>query len=151
LQAVRQLPRDARIAGVSDQLDVLPALTGRAIAAAPEQAIPWHMGYYRPFERDLRLSLLAVSTSDRALVAQALERSRADYLLVDRVLLETSRIPPRYGQVVPDAVASAERSLQRGRSLVQRSAARCAIYRGSTAWLLDGKCLARRADPGFSG
>ena len=35
IRAVHQLPRGVRVAGVSDQLDWVPALTGRAISAAP--------------------------------------------------------------------------------------------------------------------
>jgi hypothetical protein len=141
LQAVRQLPPDTRIAGVSEQLDVVPALTGRAITAGTEHAIPWHMGYYLPFARDLRRSLEAVTTHDPAQLATALLTSRADYLLVDRELLVNATIPERYEQVDPEAVARARQALAAGPSIVQRSAGRCAVYRGTADWLIGVPCL----------
>ena len=144
---VRTLPRTARLAGVAEELAVIPALTGRAITAAPEQAIPWHMGYYAPFDRQLRLSLAAVSAPDQRGLAAAMLDSRADYLVVDRRLLAHSAIPERYGRIDPDAVAEAQAELARGPSLVQRDAARCALYRGPGVWVLDGKCLALALPP----
>jgi hypothetical protein len=145
---VRNLPPSVRIGGISEELAVIPALTGRAITAAPEQAIPWHMGYYRPFERNLRWSLVAVSTADPARLASAIAQSAATHLMVDRALLTGSRIPRRYSQIVPDSAAAAQQALSRARSIVQQRAQACAVYRGRTAWLLDAGCLARVPAPG---
>jgi hypothetical protein len=141
LDAVRQLGPATRIAGVSEQLDVLPAVTARAVTVSAEHAIPWHLGYYRPLARQLRLSLEAVSTPDQDQLAAALRASRADYLLLDREFLENSTIAGRYGQVDPAAVADARQALARGPSAVQRNAARCAVYRGPTALLVAVPCL----------
>ena len=77
---------------------------------------------------------------------------QADYLVVDRRLLEHSLIPERYGRIDPEAVASARQELAQGPSLVQRNAGRCALYRGPTVWVLDGGCVALAlppADPGL--
>lgn len=143
IRAVRALPPSARIAGVSDELSSLPPLTGRAIAAAPEQAIPWHMGYYRRFERGLRLSLAAVTAPNAAGVARALADSGSTYLLVDRETLERGILPKRYGQIVPDAARMASAALAQGPSAVQRLAPNCTLYAGPTAVLLSGECVLR--------
>lgn len=144
---VRTLPRTARIGGVSEELAVIPALTGRAITAAPEQATPWHMGYYGPFEWNMTLSLAAVSAQDQRALAGAMLASHADYLVVDRALLHGSVIPERYGQIVPDAAAAAQRELAKGPSVVQRDAERCARYRSAEVYVLDGACLALALPP----
>jgi hypothetical protein len=138
LRVIARLPVNTRIMGISEDLDVVPALTGRAITAAPEQAIPWHMGYYRPFERGLVRSLELVSVPAPADMAARLD---APYVLVDRDLLEHSRVPERYAQIVPAAADAARAALARGPSALQRAAAGCAVYRGPTAWLLDSSCL----------
>ncbi|OYW45989.1 MAG: hypothetical protein B7Z08_00155 [Sphingomonadales bacterium 32-68-7] len=143
IRAVRALPPGARIAGVAEELGSIPALTGRAIAAAPEQAIPWHMGYYRRFERGLILSLAAVTAPDSAGVARALSGSGSSYLLVDRRTLEAGVLPERYGQIVPGAVRMADAALAAGPSAVQRLAPVCTVYSGPEASLLSGACLAR--------
>jgi hypothetical protein len=135
IRFVRRLPVNVRIAGISEELAVIPAMTGRAITAAPEQAIPWHMGYYRPFERALRASLAEASATTPA-------RSGEDYFMVDRAFLQRSEIPKRYAQIVPDAVAQARAALTRRPSALQRRAGACAVYRGETVWLLDSRCLA---------
>lgn len=143
VRAVRALPPGARIAGVSEELGSLPALTGRAIAAAPEQAIPWHMGYYRRFERNLKLGLAAVSSPDAAGAARALADSGSSYLLVDRGTLDRGVLPPRYAQIVPDAAGMAAAALAAGPSAVQRLAPRCALYAGPGVVLLAADCLER--------
>lgn len=137
-EAIRRLPADARIGGVSEELGAVPALTGRAISAAPEQAIPWHTGYYRQVERALRASLLAVSTHDPAELKAVLASARLDYLVVDR----GGRPPPRYAGIVPDAARAAENRLRKP-SLVIRHAWECAAYSGRTAMLIDAHCLLR--------
>jgi hypothetical protein len=141
VRAVRQLPSDARIAGVSEELGALPPLTGRAITAATEQAIPWHMGYYGPFERNLRLSLTVVSTPNPEVLRAALLGSDADYLLIDRNLLERLRVPERYGQVLPSAAAAADRGLASGLAIVPHAAPACAVYQDRAVMLLSAECL----------
>ncbi|MEO6041896.1 MAG: hypothetical protein ABIP41_08350 [Croceibacterium sp.] len=138
LRFVRALPPGARIGGVSEELAVIPALAGHSITAAPEQAIPWHMGYYGPFERNLQRALALVSAPTQAGMAANLD---AAYVVVDRDLLARSVIPERYHQIVPDDADAAQRSFALGPSALQRAAPRCAIYRGPAAWVLDGACL----------
>jgi hypothetical protein len=145
LRAIRHLPVNARLAGVSEELNAVPALTGRAITASTEHAIPWHMGYYAPLERNLKLALLAVSTPDPGIAAAAIKGTGAGYLLVDQGLLAHSIIPERYGKIVPAEVAAAQNAFNSGPSFMQRNAQACAIYRAPTAWLLDAGCLHRTA------
>jgi hypothetical protein len=135
---VRHLPAGVRIAGVAQDIDMLPALTGRAITAAPEQAIPWHMGYYLPFETELTRALAALATPGVPLID-------ADYFVVDKSVLDGGRVPNRYAGIVPGPVAAADRQLALGPSTVQRRANACAVYRGPVAWLLDSRCLASGA------
>ena len=132
---VRHLRPGVRIAGVAQDIDMLPALTGRAITAAPEQAIPWHMGYYRPFELELDRALAALATPGTPMID-------ADYFVVDKSVLDGGRVPERYQGIVPGPVAVANRQLALGPSTVQRRARACAVYRGPVAWLLDARCLA---------
>jgi hypothetical protein len=131
---VRNLPAGVRIAGVAQDIDMLPALSGRAITAAPEQAIPWHMGYYRPFETELERALAALAAPGTPVID-------ADYFVVDKSVLDRGKVPERYAGIVPGPVAAADRQLALGPSTVQRRASACAVYRGPVAWLLDARCL----------
>ncbi|MEO6152363.1 MAG: hypothetical protein ABIT09_13220 [Croceibacterium sp.] len=140
IRLIARLPIGTRIAGISADLDAVPALTGRAITAAPEQAIPWHMAYYRPYEQRLIRSLELVSVPTAGQLAARLD---TPFVLVDRAVLERSQVPRRYALIVPQAAAAARAALARGPSALQRAAGGCAIYRGRTAWLLDSACLRR--------
>jgi hypothetical protein len=44
----RRAAGSAVVGGVSDQLDYLPALTGRSTLATIEHSIPYHSGYFTP-------------------------------------------------------------------------------------------------------
>lgn len=140
MRVIARLPAATSIEGVSADLDMVPALTGRAITAAPEQAIPWHMRYYAPFEQRLTRSLELVSQPDAAGMVARLD---APFVLVDREVLDRGVIAERYARILPHAAEAAQTALARGRSALQRAAPDCAIYRGPTAVLLDSACLRR--------
>jgi hypothetical protein len=142
LAFVAGLPPDSRIGGVSAQLESIPALTGRAVIATPEHAIPYHKGYFARIDTRLRASVAAVAT-DRADDVQAYAR-RWDVTLfaMDRSLLATGKLARGYATVAPDAVARAEADMARRPSLVQRRALACAVYAGPSLILADPACLA---------
>jgi len=139
-EAIRRLPRNVRIGGVSDDLSAVPALTGRAISGTPELAIPWHTGYYRGLEGALQDSLLAVSTHDPAELEAVLNRASLDYLVVDR----SGVLPPDYARVVPNAVRAAEIRMRKS-PLALRYSGACAVYAGREEMLIDAHCLRRMA------
>jgi hypothetical protein len=62
---IAALPAGAVVGGVSDQLDYLPALTGRSTLATIEHSIPYHSGYFTPLRERLEGALAAVSSPDR--------------------------------------------------------------------------------------
>lgn len=142
---LRAAPPGTRVGGLSGDLDFVPALTGRAVHATVEHAIPYHLAYYDELDRRLVASVQAAATPDAGELARFIAEERLDVLLVDRAFLETGEIPEPYLGVVPAAVAAGEASLARGPSALQREAARCALLRGGKHWLIDAACLAAPA------
>ncbi len=136
-------PHETRIAGVSTELNALPALTGRAVAAAPEQAIPWHLGYYRDYQRAMRQSLTLLSARTVPEFQAPLAGLKADYILVDRLALERGEMHWSYAAVLPKEAAAAAQALAAHRSVIQRLADRCTARRFTTTLLLDAGCLAQ--------
>ncbi len=141
IRHIAALPRNARIAGVSEELNAVPAITGRSIMGAPEQAIPWHTRYFGIIEGGLRDSLVAVSTRDPETFEAALDRLGATYLVVELPMFTTGKIPGRYGIVLPDAVEEAERSMASGKTVLATHASACTTYAGPIMMLLDVRCL----------
>ena len=134
-------PEGTVIGGVSDQLDFVPALTGRSALATIEHSIPYHTRYFGPLQQRLEASLAAVSTPDPAVLADYVRRYRVNLLAVDPALVERGELPERYASVVPQAVASARAALARQPSALQQRASACTVHRGRLL-LLDGACLA---------
>ena len=139
---IAALPAHAVIGGVSDQLDYLPALTGRSTLATIEHAIPYHTGYFTPLRERLEAGLAAVSSPDPAVLADYVRRYGVTIIAVDRALFEYGELPARWSSVVPEAVQAAQERLAQAPSVLQQRARQCLIHAG-TLILLDAPCLTR--------
>jgi hypothetical protein len=142
MSQIETFPPDTVIGGVSDQLDYLPALTGRSTLATIEHAIPYHTRYFGPLRERLVAGLEAVASDDPAVLGAYVERFHVDVIAVDDALLSTGRVPPKWATVVPDAVRAAQQKLDRGPSILQQRARACTLHTGDLT-LLDAACLVR--------
>ena len=136
---IAALPPASRIAGISDTLDFVPALTGRAVLATAETAIPYQLGYFRPASQRMADSVAALATPDRAAFAGFVRGYRIDVIAVDRDVLAGKPLSPRYATLIPAGPAPGPGSW------VATHAAACPIYEGRTLLLLDANCLVRAA------
>ena len=144
---VRHLPANARIAGLSDDIESWPALTGRAVIATPEHAIPYQKGYFTQVEARLGDTLMALTSAQPDVFAGFVKRRGVTHVALDRGFLDQGAIAPDYGKVVPDAVKAAGAALAREPSLalVQRHARDCAVYAGPALVIADAACLTAKA------
>ncbi len=141
-----ETPPGTRVAGLSADLDFVPALTGRPVFATVEHAIPFHRGYGGAMERRLGLSLAALSSPDPAAPAAFLELTGVDLLLLDRALLERGRLSPRYAGVVPREAAAAEARFRAGGAALQRVWRGCALPGTGPVVILEAGCLRGRLE-----
>ncbi|AZI36122.1 hypothetical protein NT2_04_02070 [Caenibius tardaugens NBRC 16725] len=142
---VRHLPANVVIAGLSDDLESWPALTGRAVIATPEHAIPYQKGYFTQVEARLGDTVTALASAQPAVLAAFVKRRGVTHIVVERRFLESGVMAPDYGAVVPDAVKAAEAARAREPSLVQRHARACAVYAGPALVIADPVCLVAKA------
>lgn len=145
IRFIAALPKSTMIAGVSEDLNFVPALTGRAVLATPEHAIPYQLGYFLPLRDRLAASLLAISTPDPGTLAAILARYRVDYLLVEADTLRAARIPGRYPSILPVQASAATQRLRTRVPAVAAGLPACVAYWGRSLILLDARCLAGRA------
>lgn len=139
---LKATPLDTRIAGVSLDLDFVPALAGRSVLAATEHAIPYHFGYFVHLRAGLRESVEAATTSDPIRLARFLASRRIDIFMIDRSILAGGLVPPRYASLLADPNSI---TLRHPRSALARLAPRCTIYAGPAIALIDGRCLLKAA------
>jgi hypothetical protein len=136
---IAAMPRPTRIAGISDTLDFVPALTGRSVLATAEHAIPYQLGYFRPLSRRLADEAAALATPDRTAFADFVRRYGIDVIAVDRGLLRGQPLTPRYATLIRAGPSPGPGSW------VVNHAAACRIYDGRALLLLDAHCLENAA------
>ncbi|EQA99317.1 hypothetical protein L288_20005 [Sphingobium quisquiliarum P25] len=100
LALVASTPPGTRIAGVEDDLAVIPARTGRTVLATPEHDIPYHRRYHREHQALLRASVAMGQMSAPALASEV-RRLGVDLLIFDRHFLQTGVLPESYGAALP--------------------------------------------------
>lgn len=140
-------PPQTRIAGLSADLDFVPALLGLATLATVEHAIPFHRGYGAQIEDRLAISLAALSSPDPAAAAAFLDVTRTDILLMDRALLEEGRLAAGYARVHPELARDAALRFAGGATALQRAWAGCELPGTGAVVLLDASCLRARLSP----
>lgn len=134
---IAALPAGARVAGVADELNLVPALTGRPVLATTEHDIPYQLGYYRPFHRRLRDSVGAVTSLRPETIARFVRQYAIDVVVVDAQVLRTGRLTPRYRATLPEFHSVA--------AVPALASAPCRRFTGRHLVLFDGPCLMRWA------
>jgi hypothetical protein len=90
-QFLQQQPKDIIVASLAAEADNLPTFARRSILVSREYAIPYHMGYYRPF-RQRAVDLIAAQYSNNLdLIKQFIIKYKIDFWLV-----ENSSFEPQY-------------------------------------------------------
>lgn len=134
---IAALPAGTRLAGVADELNLVPALTGRTVLATSEHDIPYQLGYYRPFHQRLRDSVLAVTSPQPQAIAAFVRRYRIDIVVVDKDVLLTGKLPRPYRLKLPDLRLPVARAAL--------ASAPCRSFTGQHLILFNGECLMRWA------
>jgi hypothetical protein len=76
-------PRDTVIASLSTEANNLPTFARRSIFVGSEYAIPYHLGYYLPFQRRVMVLIDALYTPDPKVLKNFILSNRIDYFLLD--------------------------------------------------------------------
>ena len=100
LALVANTPGGTRIAGIDDDLAIIPARTGRTVLATPEHDIPYHRRYHREHQALLRSSMAMAELRQPTLTAEV-RRLDIDLLIFDRHFLESGILPASYSAALP--------------------------------------------------
>jgi hypothetical protein len=76
-------PRDTVIASLSTEANNIPTFARRSIFVGSEYAIPYHLGYYLPFQRRVMDLIEAHYSSDPEVLKNFILRNRIGYFLLD--------------------------------------------------------------------
>jgi len=146
-QFLDRQPKDALVASVSVQVDMLPTFARRSILTGFEYGIPYHLGYYSQIRQRSRDLIDAQYTLDRAVLREFVERYRVQFFLIHRMAytpgyVAASRwiqeIQPE-GDTALDIVYSSERPV------LARVAGRCEVFSSPRYVLVDARCAVAAA------
>jgi hypothetical protein len=140
---LRLQPKDSLVASLSGETSFIPSLARRSVLISPEYAIPYHLGYYRPFRQRAADLVEAQFSPDPAVVQRFIDRYGVTLWLLDgasfnRTIVETNRwigaFQPQTGQAIAQ--------LKAGRvPLVQQRIDRCSIFELDGLTVLDARCI----------
>lgn len=149
-RALLAAPKDARIATLSWEGNHVPSLARRSVLAAREYAIPYHLGYFREFERRVRATIAAQYTRDPAVLEAFVTGFGVTHFLVDRTAFEPGYLDPSnrnrwFTQYAAEA-AEARAALQSGGPpLLAQLASDCSAWSDARVALIDAACVLERA------
>ncbi|MGY6550676.1 MAG: hypothetical protein ACXIT4_02140 [Erythrobacter sp.] len=141
IRAIRALPSDARISGVSAVMDFVPTLAGKTVAGAPQHAIPWQTGYYWRVMTGIEDALAARSTDDPAVLRAALVRSGGTHILMARREGGLDPVPLEFEDAAPRTSTRAEAVLAARPALIEEIAPDCRVAATPLHELLLTQCV----------
>lgn len=138
-------PQEIRVASLSAEVNNLPSFTGRSILAGDEYAVPYHVGYYRPFRARAEAILGAQYTANPAELRAMIREYGVTFWLVEAEDFSVERLrSDRWLRSFPKTTAMAIAQLEQGQApvLAQRRS-RCRVFVERDLELLDASCLAQ--------
>ena len=138
----QQQPKDSLIASLSDEVNNLPTFSQRSILVGSEYAIPYHLGYYRPFRQRTLDLIQAQYSPDLAQVQNFIQKYGIDFWMLEQVALTPEYIAnnPWLNQYQPakDALAKFPQGTIPALSTVMK---RCAVFEREGLVVLEADCI----------
>ena len=139
----QQQPKDIVIASLSKEADNLPTFAKRSVLVSREYAIPYQLGYYRPFSTKVK-DLIAAQYSDRlSTVRQFIRQYNISYWLIedesfDLEYVEKNRWLKQYQPEYQKAIAS----LKSDRTpVIQARIDNCQVLSDGKYKVINTQCL----------
>lgn len=82
-QFLQQQPKDIAIASLTEETDNLPTFTKRSILVSREYAIPYHLGYYKPFSAKVKALINAQYSDNLQEVQQFIRQYKITFWLIE--------------------------------------------------------------------
>lgn len=145
-QFLQQQPKDILIASLSRETDYLPTFARRSILVSAEYAIPYHLGYYRPFRQRASALIAAQYNPNLKAVKQFIRRYGIDFFLIESnsftpEYIKDSNWIQQHRAVAQKAIANLERGNTPALSSVKDS---CSDFTSNGFNVLSAECILSR-------
>ncbi|NJL82045.1 MAG: hypothetical protein HC890_01940 [Chloroflexaceae bacterium] len=138
-------PTDSLIASLSDEADNLPSFAARSILVGREYAIPYHLGYYREFQKRVSEQLIAQYSSNPADLESFIHKYNVDFwLLRPQELTLDFLAGDRWLQQYGSAAQTAQTGLKNGNlPALQQKITDCLVFQFQDLVVLEANCTAQ--------
>lgn len=135
-------PPDTLVVSLSEEANNLPSFTQRSVFVAQEYAIPYHMGYYRPFQQRAIDLIEAQYSPGLPKLKRFIRATGSDFWLLDRNAFTPEYLEDSWFRQYTQPTQAAARSLKAGRRPALSQMIRpCAVAQNSEFILLDAACI----------
>ncbi len=140
---LEQQPKNVLVASISPEADNIPNFARRSVLVGSAFALPYQLGYYRPFRHRVLDLLRAEYAEDPRVLREYIRANGVDFILLDRWsfrprwLLQDSWVR-QYRPLVEELAARMERG---EKPALETLAERCSTLETEKLILVDAKCL----------
>jgi hypothetical protein len=150
-QFFAQQPKDTLIASLSEEANHLPSFAQRSVLVAQEYAIPYHMGYYQPFQQRTIDLIQAQYSPGLPKLKQFIKHYGVDFWLLDRSAFTPDYVEQSWFKQYPEAIKSAKRVLKQGKEpALAKASQRCTVFQNQNFVVLESACLLRQSADDWS-
>ncbi len=140
---LEQQPKDVLVASISLEADNIPNFARRSVLVGSAFALPYQLGYYRPFRRRVLDLLRAEYTEDPRALRAFVREYGVDYLVVDRWSFRPRSLTQdswarQYRPLVDELAAGLARG---AKPALERMAPRCTVLETERLFVVDARCL----------
>ena len=141
----QQQPVDILIASLVMEADNLPTFTKRSILVSREYAIPYHMGYYRPYRQRVIDLLEAQYSPDIEVVRQFIQQYGVTHWLIERTAfapeyIANNRWRRQHQPIAQELVTSLEQGAIPALVAYKDS---CAVFTSDRYIVINTECILR--------
>ncbi|MEO0834722.1 MAG: hypothetical protein AAFY16_01785 [Cyanobacteria bacterium J06642_3] len=141
-QFLQQQPKDILIASLTREADLIPSFTKRSILVSREYAIPYHLGYYKPFRQRVIDLIEAQYTSDLEQVKRFINHYQIDFWLIEKSSFTPEYLTQnRWLQDHQPATAIAINNLIQGNGAIAKLQNSCSVFQDNQHSLLNTDCI----------
>ena len=142
-QFFQQQPVDILIASLVNEADNLPTFTKRSILVSREHAIPYHMGYYRPYRQRVIDLIEAQYSPNLEVVAQFIKKYGVTHWLIEASAFSADYIANdrwrRQHQPIAQEVVANLESGDTPALVVYKDS--CGVFKSDRYTVIDAECI----------
>ena len=142
-QFFQQQPKDILIASLAMEADNLPTFTKRSILVGPEYAIPYHLGYYRPFRQRVIDLIEAQYSPNIEVVKEFIQKYGVTHWLIEDAGFSADYIVSnswrRQHQVIAQEMVASLKEENIPALLSYKNS--CAVFNSNHYTVIEAKCV----------